>query len=88
MGPEGVTETKPARAFVLTTRRVKEYLPRNELFNEWAEEEYGLDEREIVSRREFTQPTIEQARENLSDVLDALTKDKAASRRGLFAQKV
>jgi Ti-type conjugative transfer relaxase TraA len=79
MGREGATGAKAASAFVLTTRKVKEYRPREELFVEWAERgrEYGLDEQEIVGRREFTQPTHEQTRESLSSVIEALTKDQA-----------
>jgi hypothetical protein len=79
MEREGVTGAKAASAFVLTTRKVKEYIPREELFKEWAERgrEYGLDEREIAGRREFDPPTREQTKESLGGVLDALTKDKA-----------
>jgi Ti-type conjugative transfer relaxase TraA len=79
MEREGASGGKAASAFVLTTRKVKEYVPREELFKEWAERgrEYGLDEREIAGRREFDPPTREQTKESLSGVLDQLTKDKA-----------
>ena len=79
MEQEGARGAKAASTFVLTTRKVKEYRPRAELFREWAERgrEYGLNEQEIVGRREWIQPTREQAKESLGRVIASLTKDKA-----------
>src|SRR5262245_55828482 len=65
MQAEGAKGAKAASTFVLTTRKVKEYRPRAEVFREWAERgrEHGLNEQQIVNRREWIQPTREQAKE-------------------------
>src|SRR5262249_34276269 len=79
MEQEGAKGARAASVFVLTTRKVKEHRPRTELFREWAErgKEYGLNEQEIVGRREFIQPTREQTRRSLSKALESITKEKA-----------
>jgi conjugative relaxase-like TrwC/TraI family protein len=79
MEAEGAHGAKAASTFVLTTRKAKDYRPREELFKEWAErgKEYGLNEQEIVGRREWSQPTREQARESLGRVISDLTRGQA-----------
>lgn len=76
VGAEGAVA---AATFVLTTREKKEHKPRIELFREWAERgrEYGLNEYEIVGRREFTQPTQDQAKGMIQGVVAELTREKA-----------
>jgi len=79
MEAEGYKGAKAAAAFVLTTREAKQYRLRDELFQEWAERgrEYGLNEAEIIGRREFKQPTRDQMKETLPDVIATMTRDKA-----------
>src|SRR5262245_37244054 len=79
MEAEGFEGAKAASTFVLTTRQVKQHRPRTELFQEWAErgEKYGLNEREIVGRLEFTHPAHGQAKEMAKRVIAAMTKDNA-----------
>jgi Ti-type conjugative transfer relaxase TraA len=79
MEAEGYEGAKAAATFVLTTREVKQHRPRVELFREWAERgrEHGLNEAEIIGRREFRQPTRDQMKETLPDVIVTMTRDKA-----------
>lgn len=79
MKAEGARGAKAASKFTLTTRQVKEYRPREELFKEWAErgKEFGFDGREVVGRREWHQPTHDQMKETLNNAIASLTKDKA-----------
>lgn len=79
MEQEGAEGAIAAATFVLTTRRRKKHRPRVELFQEWAERgrEYGLNEQQIMGRREFVQPTHDQAKGMLKDAVASLTKDKA-----------
>jgi len=79
MEAEGYEGAKAAATFVLTTREVKQHRPRVELFREWGESgrEHGMNEAEIIGQREFKQPTRDQMKETLPDVIATMTRDKA-----------
>jgi Ti-type conjugative transfer relaxase TraA len=79
MEQEGARGAKAAATFSLTTRKKKEHIHRKELFQEWGElgKEHGLDEREVINRREFAAHTYERTRESLDKAVSDITRDKA-----------
>ena len=70
---------KAANIANFITRKEKEYKEREELFKEWGElgKRHGLNEREIINRREFVPDTWERTRESVDKVVADITRENA-----------